>query len=86
MPLASPVTVAERVGGVDVATSPPGLDVIVYKVMGLPPSASGALQLTVAWPCPAMAVTLVGNPGGNGGACAKPNPQVLLGTAPRSRA
>jgi hypothetical protein len=48
------------------AVTPPGLEVAVYCVIGLPPSEVGALQLTVVWvwALPAMAVTLVGGPGG----------------------
>ena len=34
-----------------------------YWVTGLPPLDEGAFQLMVAWPFPAIAVTLVGAPG-----------------------
>ena len=43
--------------------APPGLAVIVYLVIGLPPFDTGALKLTVARALPAVALTLVGAPG-----------------------
>ena len=61
---------AVRVDGVDVATTLSGFEVTVYRMIGLPPSEAGALQLTVAWPFPATAVTPVGGSGGSGGVTA----------------
>lgn len=37
--------------------------VIVYPVMAKPPFDAGAVQLTLAWPLPAVATTFVGAPG-----------------------
>jgi len=45
------------------AVTPPGVEVTVYEVIGLPPSDAGGLKLTVAWPLPAVAVAPVGAPG-----------------------
>jgi hypothetical protein len=44
-----------------VAVIPPGLDVTLYMVIGLPPSVSGAVKLTVACWSPGAA------PGKSGG-------------------
>ena len=46
-----------------VAVRPPGDEVTVYEVIGLPPLEAGAVQLTVASALPAAAVTPVGAPG-----------------------
>jgi hypothetical protein len=43
-----------------VAVSPPGEDVTVYDVIGSPPSEDGAVNETVAWASPAVAVAAVG--------------------------
>jgi hypothetical protein len=59
--LVSPVTVITLDAAVLVL--PPGLDVTVYEMMGLPPSDAGTVKLTVAWAFPAIAVTPVGAPG-----------------------
>ena len=45
-----------------VAVIPPGLDVTVYPVIGLP-LFDGAIKLTVALPLPCIADTFVGAPG-----------------------
>ncbi len=46
-----------------VAVIPPGDEVAVYPVIGLPPLSPGAVQLTVADALPRTAVTFVGAPG-----------------------
>jgi hypothetical protein len=48
------------------AVCPPGEAVTVYEVIAAPPSEAGGANATVAWPFPAMAVTLVGAPGAIG--------------------
>ena len=59
--MVNPVTVM----GLDVPVfvMPPGLEITVYMMIGLPPSETGAPKLTVACPCPGDAVTAVGAPG-----------------------
>src|SRR5258708_1382277 len=54
------------VGGVPVAValSQPGDEVTVYPLIWDPPLEAGAVQVTVAWALPAVAVTAVGAPGG----------------------
>ncbi len=68
MPLVSPVTVVEVAGGLPVTVTgvcavEPMYGVTVYLVIALPPLLDGAVQLTVADPLPAVAVTPVGAPG-----------------------
>ena len=68
MPLVSPVTVVEVAGGLPVTVTgvcavEPMNGVTVYLVIVLPPLLDGAVQLTVADPLPAVAVTPVGAPG-----------------------
>jgi len=63
VPFVRPVTVVEVALGSAVAVSPPGSEVAVYPVIGLPPSSDGAVQYTVASPFPATAVTFVGASG-----------------------
>ena len=68
MPLVSPVTVVEVAGGLPVTVTgvcavEPMYGVTVYLVIALPPLLDGAVQLTVAEPLPAVAVTAVGAPG-----------------------
>ena len=68
MPLVSPVTVVEVAGGLPVTVTgvcavEPMYGVTVYLVMALPPLLDGAVQLTVADPLPAVAVTPVGADG-----------------------
>ena len=58
-----------------VAEIPPGLDVTVYEMMGLPPFDSGGVKVTVAWAFPAVAVIPVGASG-----TVRPPPSVLLNT------
>ncbi len=58
-----PVTVAV-VAPVVVAVKFPGDEVTVEPVITLPPVELGAVQLTVAWALPAVAVALGGAPGG----------------------
>src|SRR5207249_4482868 len=67
-----------------VAVIPPGLDVTVYDVIGLPPSPAGGVKATVNSKLPvAVAVTPVGAPGSVGsvteleGAERKPAPSAL---------
>jgi hypothetical protein len=57
----SPVTVTGLAEPVFV--KPPGLEVTVYPVIGEPPSLVGAVNVTVAWVIPAVAVPIVGAPG-----------------------
>ena len=61
MPLVSPVIVIGL--AVPDLVMPPGFDVTVYEVMGLPPSDAGGVKLTVARALPAVALTPVGAPG-----------------------
>jgi hypothetical protein len=51
------------VAPVVVAWKFPGEEVTVYPVMDAPPFEEGAVQLTLAWALPAVAVTAVGAPG-----------------------
>jgi len=46
-----------------VAVLPPGEEVAVYWVIGLPPLDDGAVNVTVACVFPAVAVPIVGGPG-----------------------
>ena len=60
--MASPDTVIGL--AVPLAVVPPGLDVTVYDVIGLPPSEAGGVKLTVACEGPVTAaVPMVGAPG-----------------------
>ena len=61
VPFVRPVTIPLVAGGepVTLFVMPPGLDVIVYEVIGLP-LAEGAVHETVACASPAAAVTPVG--------------------------
>jgi len=61
VPFVSPDTVI----GLDAAepVNPPGLDVVVYEVIALPPFDAGAVKLTIAEALPATALTLCGAPG-----------------------
>jgi hypothetical protein len=57
----SPVTV---IGLTEpVAVKPPELEVTVYPVITEPPLLPGAVNVTVAWAFPAVAVPIVGAPG-----------------------
>jgi hypothetical protein len=61
VPLTSPVTV---IGDAPpVAVNPPTFEVTVYEVIADPPLLAGAVNVTVAEPLPATAVTPVGDPG-----------------------
>ena len=46
-----------------VAVLLPGLEVTVYPVIAEPPLLAGAVNVTVAWAFPAVAVPIVGAPG-----------------------
>jgi hypothetical protein len=46
-----------------VALKPPGFEVAVYSIIGLPPSEAGAEKTTVACVLPATAGPIVGAPG-----------------------
>src|SRR5260370_22365592 len=59
-----PVTVALVVVPLALAVSPPGDEVTVYPLIWDPPLEAGAVQVTVAWALPAVAVTAGGAPGG----------------------
>jgi hypothetical protein len=58
VPFESPVIVSGEEP--PVAVNPPVLDVTVYEVMAEPPLLPGALNVIVAWPFPAVALTPVG--------------------------
>ena len=61
MPFVRPVTTI----GLDepVAVTPPGDAVTTYELIGAPPSDTGGVKLTDAWPFPATAVAAVGGSG-----------------------
>ena len=56
--MVNPVTIPLVV--VVVAVIPPGVDVIVYLVIAVPPLLAGAVKLTVTCALPATVVTFVG--------------------------
>jgi hypothetical protein len=65
VPFERPVTVAVVVVPLAVvAVKPPGDELTLYDVIALPPLFEGAVQLTVAWAFPGVAVAPVGAPGG----------------------
>jgi hypothetical protein len=64
-PFVKPVTVNGLAA--PVAVSPPGDAVTVYEVIADPPFDAGALNVTVAWPFPAVAAPALGAPGTVGG-------------------
>jgi len=66
VPLARPPTVIGEAG--PLAVKPPGDDVTVYDVIGVPPLERGGANATVACALPAVATTLVGAPGNAAGA------------------
>jgi hypothetical protein len=68
VPFVSPVTV--RGLGVPVTDIPPGLEITVYREIGIPPSDTGGVKLTVACVLPARAVTPMGAPGREAGVTA----------------
>ena len=61
VPLVNPVTIMGEVA--PVAVIPPGLEVTVYPVIGLPPVLLGATNATLAEASPTVATILVGEPG-----------------------
>jgi hypothetical protein len=61
VPFVRPATMIGLAAPADVM--PPGLDVTVYPVIGLPPLSAGAVKLTVARALPATAEAAVGAPG-----------------------
>jgi hypothetical protein len=61
VPLMSTITVIGL--AVPVEVIPPGFEVTVYPVIAEPPLLDGAVNVTVAWPFPAVAVPIVGGPG-----------------------
>jgi hypothetical protein len=63
-PPVSPDTAVLRLEPPTALVRPPGEEVTVYMVMGLPPSDAGADHEIVADRFPSVAVTLVGGPGG----------------------
>jgi len=65
VPLARPPTVIGEAG--PVALMPPGDDVTVYDVIGVPPLEMGGVNATVACALPAVATTPVGLPGNAAG-------------------
>ena len=62
VPLVRPVTVMGD--AVPATESAPGLEVTVYPVITDPPSASGAVKVTLACPSPAVAIPIAGAGGG----------------------
>jgi hypothetical protein len=71
VPFVKPVTVVDVAGGVPLTVTgvfavEPTNGVTVYLVIPLPPLSDGAVQLTVAEPLPAVAVTPVGADGAAG--------------------
>jgi len=69
VPFVSPLTTTlVALAPSTVAVLPSGLDIAVYERIALPPLDPGSVQLTDAWPLPAMAVTAVGAPGAFAGA------------------
>ena len=65
VPLARPPTVIGEAG--PLAVRPPGDEVTVYDVIGVPPLEAGGVNATVACALPAVATTLVGAPGNAAG-------------------
>jgi hypothetical protein len=61
VPFVSPTTVMGDIA--PVAVMPPGDDVTVYPVIDVPPVKAGAVKVTVARVSPAVAVSMVGEPG-----------------------
>ena len=59
----SPVTVIVVHGAAQLPVTPPGDDVAVKLVIGLPPLLAGAENVTLALPLPAVAVPIAGAPG-----------------------
>jgi hypothetical protein len=66
VPLLSPVTVIGLEAPVAVRVVPPPVHDAVYPLIAAPPSDQGAVKATVALPLPAVAVPMVGAPGGVG--------------------
>ena len=58
-----PATVIELAFALPVPVLPPGEEVAVYCVTGLPPLDDGAPKATDAWALPAVAVLTLGAPG-----------------------
>jgi hypothetical protein len=75
-PLVNPVIVIGEAP--PVAVIPPGLDVTVYKVIAELPLFTGGVNVTVAWPFPAVAVPIVGAPGTPAGVTALLALELLL--------
>ena len=63
MPFVRPVTVIDVQGAVHVAVMAPGDEVAMNDVIAEPPVLAGAVNGTVAWALPAVAVPMVGAPG-----------------------
>jgi len=66
VPLLSPVMVIGLEAPVAVRVVPPPVHDAVYPLIAAPPSDEGAVKATVALPLPAVAVPMVGAPGGVG--------------------
>jgi hypothetical protein len=87
--LVSPVTVVEVAGGLPVTVTgvcavEPTYGVTVYLVIALPPVLEGAVQLTVADPLPAVAVTPVGADGTPGWNSDTSSKYIQVGSPPPS--
>ncbi|HET7549055.1 MAG TPA: hypothetical protein VFJ86_14890 [Usitatibacter sp.] len=67
VPLASPFTVMEAHGAAHDPVMPEGEEVAVYETIGEPPSVAGAVKATLACALPAVAMPIVGAPGGPSG-------------------
>jgi hypothetical protein len=63
VPFARPATTIDVHGAVQLAVSALGDEVAVYDVIADPPSLTGAVNVTVAWTLPRVAVPMVGAPG-----------------------
>ena len=84
VPFVSPVRTHDVAPNVS-HSAPPGVACAVYPVIGAPPSSAGGVQLIVAIPLPAVAVTAVGAPGRPDGVTvtgvdAGPSPSAFVAT------
>src|SRR3954468_17606194 len=64
VPLARPVMAPLSCVPSMVARTSPGVDWMIQLLMGLPPVETGGVHASVALPSPAVAVPMVGGPGG----------------------
>jgi hypothetical protein len=76
VPVVNPDTVIGELAPVPV--TPPGEDVTVYTVIGLPPSLAGGVKVIKALAMPAVAVPIVGAPGAETGPDSSVNPLPIV--------